>query len=166
MTPAPADSAKESLQSLETAILAASRSVRRAYNARFARLDLNMTEAGLLLFIEDEASLTQRELADRLYIGRAATGGFIDGLQKRGLLRRLADPSDRRLWRISLTPEGSALAKECQRINAELKIDLRSGLDRDEYRTLIRLISNVRSNGDAIATSGSPSGDPQPSVSD
>ena len=157
-TVAPADEAIR--EQLEAQLLATARTVRRAYDNSLAKLDLNMTEASLLRFVQVEGLLSQRELADRLHIGRAATGSFIEGLEDRALLNRVRDPNDARIWRIALTGLGTSLATSFDEANREILRKLRSGLDRSEQHQLGELLARVRTNAEQL--SATPSLSPAP----
>lgn len=137
-------------EQLEVHLLATARAVRRAYDSRLAELDLHMTESGLLQILDIEGSLSQTALAGRLHIGRSAAGGFIEGLAARGLVERHRDPDDGRIWRISNTAAGTALARTCAAMNQEIRRDLRAGLTRAEQHQLHTLLSRVRTNADDV----------------
>ena len=137
---------------LEIALLRAARSVRRAFDARLRELDLNMTQASLLSFLRDHGSLTQRELADHLHIGRAAVGSFVDGLEQRGLVSRADDPNDRRAWQVALRETSRPVIDAFDVVDAELRSEIRAGLTRDERQLLAELLIRVERNA-AAATS-------------
>jgi DNA-binding MarR family transcriptional regulator len=124
--------------------------VRRAYDQRLAGLDLNLSEASLLRFVGLEGTLSQRELAERLHIGRAATGKFIDQLESRRLVRRIQDHSDRRVWRITLTAAGVKLAKAFDGTHGDIIGQLRNGLDLAQQKQLAKLLGTMRANAEAI----------------
>src|SRR3954471_8727941 len=50
--------------------------------------------------------MTQRELAEILEVEPITVGRLVDRLAARGLVERRADPADRRVWRLHLTPAG------------------------------------------------------------
>jgi DNA-binding MarR family transcriptional regulator len=139
-------------EQLEVHLLATARAVRRAYDVRLAERDLHMTESGLLQILAIEGSLSQTALAGRLHIGRSAAGTFIEGLAARGLVERRRDPDDGRIWLISNTTAGAALARSCAEMNQEILRDLRAGLTRAEQRQLSTLLATVRTNADQLAT--------------
>ncbi len=137
-------------EQLEVHLLATARAVRRAYDVRLTELDLHMTESGLLQILAAEVSLSQTELADRLHIGRSATGAFIEGLVARGFIERRRDPSDGRIWRISNTATGNELAGACSEMNQVIARELRSGLTRTEQHQMHILLAQIRANADGL----------------
>lgn len=54
-------------------------------------------------------SLSPAEIADRLGSSRATVTGLLDSLEKRGVVRRLPDPQDRRRLQIVLTDDGRSV---------------------------------------------------------
>ena len=135
-------------------MLRAARAVRHAYNVRLRQIGLSLTEAVMLSFLAEHGSLTQRELADRLQITAAPCGVAIDGLVKRGLVERRSDPSDRRVWRIVLTEAAVPVVQEFERVDAELRADLRAGLTRAERQQLARVLAVLERNAMLAAGSG------------
>jgi DNA-binding MarR family transcriptional regulator len=127
--------------------------VRRAFETRLKPIGLTMTQAALLSFVSDQGPLSQRELADRLHIGRASVGAFVDVLEQRGLVTRSDDPNDRRAWRISMTPEALELVEEFNRVDAELRNELRAGFSRPERHLLADLLVRIEANAVAAAES-------------
>jgi DNA-binding MarR family transcriptional regulator len=142
---------------LELTMLRTARAIRRAYDLRLSSLGLNLTEASLLLFARDQDGLTQRELADLLHIGRASAGGFIDGLERRGLVRRRPHASDRRMWTIEVTPDGLPLTAAFNEFDLQIRNEFRAGLSRDERRILADLLLRVEENVHAAANRSTPS---------
>lgn len=68
---------------------------------------LSIVQASVLLKIEND--MTMRELATRLGGHASNATGIADRLAARGLIERHDDPADRRVKRISLTSEGTAV---------------------------------------------------------
>ncbi len=136
----------------ERVILTAGRAVRNAFDARFSRIQLNMTEGALLATIQRFGPLTQRELAELLYIGRAAAGQFVDRLEARGLVQRDGDPDDRRVWIVSATEQGQTISAEAYDLYFKTAADLRRGLTDEQSDRLISLLLAVQANADEIAS--------------
>jgi len=130
--------------------MSAARGIRRAYDRRLEELELNLSEAILLAFLQeaagDSAPLTQVDLARHMVVGRAAMGSLIDALEKRGWVERRPNPDDRRVWLIAITPDGEQAAKQIAKIDEKLRGELREGISRKERRELNRLLNRLREN--------------------
>jgi len=60
----------------------------------------------ILLFREDDLTSSPSVLAKKAGVTKATMTGFIDGLQREGLVSRLMHDDDRRMLQIKLTPAG------------------------------------------------------------
>ncbi|WP_419919668.1 MarR family winged helix-turn-helix transcriptional regulator [Candidatus Poriferisocius sp.] len=93
-------------------------------------LDLSPSQYRLLLFLS-EGNAAASAVAGRLAVSRPSVTALADGLEKRGLLHRRADPSDRRIVAHELTGAGrrvlaradSAVADQITGIAAHLDLD-------------------------------------------
>jgi len=131
---------------VESTLMATARAIRRAFNSRYAAIDLNVSQASLLAFLEERGPLTQTHLADALGMGRAATGLIITALETRRLIERHENPQDRRAWLIALRPEGSDLITPICEIDKILRSELRSGISRIERQQLAGLLLRLQFN--------------------
>ena len=133
-------------QRVESTLMATSRAIREAYDARFQELDLNLTQASMLVFLHESGPLRQTQLARRLGQGRAATGSTVDLLEGRGLVDRQADPADRRAWLVRLTPAGKDLVDPVNEIDRVLRAELRLDISRGERQQLAKLLLRLQAN--------------------
>jgi len=133
-------------QRVESRLMVTARAIRQAYDRRLARLELNLSQASLLAFVQDRGPQTQTQLADRLGLGRAATGSVVDVLERRGLVVRQRDSRDRRVWRVEATQQGLDVAKPIGEIDQVLRRELRSGISREERQQLAQLLLRLQSN--------------------
>lgn len=122
------------------------RLVKDAYDLRFAVLGLNLTQATILAYVKDFGPVIQTRIADHLRQGRAATGASIDALQNLGLVERLPDPDDRRVWRIGLTPEGRTMTMAIADIDEQVRTDLRRGISKTERQALHGMLTKLQTN--------------------
>jgi len=67
---------------------------------------------GALLTVQRQPGLDQRTLANLMGLDTSTTAGVVDRLEARGLLRRSASPTDRRVKLLSTTEEGTTLMAE------------------------------------------------------
>lgn len=126
--------------------MAAARQIRCLYDERFACLDLNLSQASLLAYVAEFGANTQTTLAERMGLGRAATGTVIDQLEARGLLARTPDPADRRVWLIAVTDAGRTLVAEIEQIDAVVRNQLRAGTTRAERQQLASVLVRIQEN--------------------
>lgn len=75
---------------------------------------LNVSAAGGLVLgiLRDFGTMPPSELGDRLQVTRATVTGVLDSLERRGFVRRSANPADRRSLLVEITPEGLAVLQE------------------------------------------------------
>ncbi len=60
----------------------------------------------LMLAVDEAGSMRMGELKGRLGVTGRSITSLVDGLEDEGLLRRSADPDDRRSIRLEITPKG------------------------------------------------------------
>jgi DNA-binding MarR family transcriptional regulator len=134
-------------QTMESLLMVTSRALRRAYDNRLAGVGLKLSEAYLLGHVHTHGPMSQTQLAERLGIGRAATGALIDALQRKGLVERSADAGDRRVWLVASTARAAPVVEEALAIDRALRQQLWTGVGRAERRalseTLLRLQGNL-----------------------
>ncbi|WP_217711656.1 MarR family winged helix-turn-helix transcriptional regulator [Actinomadura sp. NAK00032] len=63
----------------------------------------------LVCMLLDEP-LGMTDLSRLMHLERSSMTGLVDRVEKRGLVARVADPADRRAWRVALTEDGAGLA--------------------------------------------------------
>ncbi len=92
------------------------RTVETIWNASrlfFQQWDLSPSQFNILNLLRGSSEgLTQMDLSRELITHRSNITGLIDRLEKRGLVQRKTSPFDRRVWRVSLTKDGTALIRE------------------------------------------------------
>ncbi len=76
---------------------------------------LSLTQVKALLMLagpEGEEPYAGRDIAERLQVSLASVSRAVDGLVRNRLVRRVEDPDDRRVRRLSITDKGRRLAGE------------------------------------------------------
>jgi len=131
---------------VDLTILSAAADIRRLYDGRFAPLDLTLSLASLLCYVADFGPVSQTRAADHLQQGRAVTGTQIDRLEERGLIERLPDPNDRRVWLVQLTQAGQDLAAKAVDIDVVVRKELRSGIPREDRQALANVLVRLQHN--------------------
>lgn len=132
------------------------RDVRIAYDTYFEPLGLNLSQASLIGYVASNGPMTQTQLAAALVLGRAATGTMIDQLEARGLVQRVPDPSDRRVWIVENTADGAELAVDIVKVDEELRSHLRKGITQAERRQLADVLLRMAANAESALECASP----------
>ena len=69
---------------------------------------------GALLTVQRQPGLDQRSLANLMGLDTSTTAGVVDRLEARGLLRRSASTTDRRVKLLGITEDGATLLADMQ----------------------------------------------------
>lgn len=96
-----------------------------------------------LLNAADPEGLAPHSLAERAGISRATVTGLLDGLEREGLIRRVADAHDRRALRVQLSARGRALAPQLVAQHSRWIGGLFARLSTAERQQLSRLLAKV-----------------------
>jgi DNA-binding MarR family transcriptional regulator len=114
----------------------------------FSKFGLNRGEVGLLSTLRIAGPphrLSPTRLARGLMLSSAGVTSRIDRLERRGLVRRLDDPIDRRGVIIELTDEGLAIVDAAVAANSASDRQLLARLDPDELVQLEGLLRKLLS---------------------
>src|SRR3954468_1960171 len=88
--------------------------------------------------------LKMNELSRRMMVTGGNVTGITDQLVKEGLVERLAQPSDRRAFRVRLTRSGTKAFAEMAREHEAWIVGLLSGLGKREHQDLLGLLAKVK----------------------
>jgi MarR family transcriptional regulator, transcriptional regulator for hemolysin len=90
-----------------------------------------MTRAQMIILarLERQPDVSQNELAAVAEVAPMTIARLIDRLEELGLVKRCADPEDRRIWRLRLAPAAAPLLREIKRFRAKLHRVMTKGID-------------------------------------
>jgi DNA-binding MarR family transcriptional regulator len=121
----------------------------KAHHAISSRLDdileplgLSVAKLGVLRQLS-RGQLPLGALAQRQACVRSNITQLIDRMEGEGLVRRVADPDDRRVTRAEITEAGRARLQAGRAAQAEAERDLFRDLSADEVQQLTRLLVRV-----------------------
>lgn len=122
------------------------RRIRHATRAELAPHGITFAQARVLRTL-DKAGLPMRvgDIAASIEIAPRSATSMVDALESAGLVRRGADPSDRRSVRVQMTEDGRALlgrVRAARRAGAE---QLFGGLRREQQAQLLALLDALNS---------------------
>jgi DNA-binding MarR family transcriptional regulator len=110
-----------------------------------------ITEAqfDILMLLEHQApdgSADQSTLGRMLVVNRSNVTGLIDRMERDGLVKRTADPGDRRVNRVRMTPEGMKVLHKAEQAYVLRTREVVSSLSAADQETLCRMLETVRAS--------------------
>jgi MarR family transcriptional regulator, organic hydroperoxide resistance regulator len=106
--------------------------VEKAMTAGLLPLGLKLPHYDILANAHRFPGLTQQDLATRLLVGRSNLSMLLPELEKRGLIMRTPDNSDRRVRRLHLTHAGTQLVVRALKIQVSVIEDMMQALSAEE----------------------------------
>jgi len=152
-SPTAAESARQALSRFELAAI-------RHRNAMRKRLGLGDDELTALLYLNEQESLTQRQLVEISTLSRSGVGAMVQRLEDAGLVERVPDPHDRRVRLLQLTVRGRQRVRAARGASDAERERLLAARSDDELEALSRLVSAVAEATEHAA--GAPAGDGSP----
>lgn len=106
-----------------------------------------MTRAqwGILIWLERQPGLSQKELAELLEVEPITVARLIDRLEVRGMVERRPDARDRRIWRLHLRAAAYPVLREIDLQRAEMTRMVSDGIDDDTLDTMIEALLRMKS---------------------
>jgi DNA-binding MarR family transcriptional regulator len=102
-----------------------------------ASFDIRPAQYAVLVVIEVNSGPSQADVAERLGIERARLVRLLDGLERRGLIRRQASPRDRRSHALILTRRGQGELKRMKLLAATHEANLARRLGPEERASIL-----------------------------
>lgn len=121
--------------------------------ARLLRVDADkrarahgMTRAqwGILIWLERQPGLSQKELAEILEVEPITVARLIDRLEHRDMVERRPDPKDRRIWRLHLGEPAYLVLREIDRQRAHMRALVTDGLDAETIETMTEALLTMK----------------------
>ncbi|API61113.1 MarR family transcriptional regulator [Tardibacter chloracetimidivorans] len=120
------------------------RQFRQIFDQRVRALGVTRPQWRALLNIARREGITQSELADLLEVERISLCRMVDRLSDVSLVERRADPHDRRVWRLHLTPKARAIVAQLNEIGAGVEGEAMWALTAAEQTMLRETLDRIR----------------------
>ena len=141
-------------ESTGTLIVLASKSLERAAEQEIkAKLGLTPMQWKVILALDVFEDLSQKELADKIYVDGRTLVPVIDKMEESGLIERRPDPHDRRQNRIRLTKKAEGAVDSIIREIVRLRKSFYSGISEREEETLRKILKKIIDNAGSVARS-------------
>ena len=120
--------------------------LRRAFDRRAAALGVTRAQWKVLFRLTRTPGLRQVELADLLDVEPITLSRIVDRLEEAGHVERVADPADRRAWRLQVTEKAKPLVAKLRDLGSEMVEDAFAGIDPREIERARQVLAQVREN--------------------
>jgi MarR family transcriptional regulator for hemolysin len=120
--------------------------VSRAFEQALAEAGGSTPTWLILLAVKTRQVDNQRALADAVGIRGATLTHHLDNLERRGLVRRVADPDNRRVRGVELTPAGDKLFLRLRDAAVAFDRRLRRGLGEADDLAVRRVLGQLRAS--------------------
>jgi MarR family transcriptional regulator, 2-MHQ and catechol-resistance regulon repressor len=134
-------------------LLRTAETVWNASRALFDRWGLGPSQFNVLDLLHGSAGgRTQTELSRELLMHRSNVTGLVDRMVERGWVVRRADPADRRVHHVHLTPAGERLVREILPHYYLAAEEVWGGFPVQQLPALRRAMERLRHNAEALAS--------------
>ena len=140
--PEPADPAGD--ESLADAFGAVARQLREKSAETLAPWDITPAHLRALRTLNRHGTMRLSELSERLEIAPRTATEVVDALQARDLVRRRADPADRRATLVEVTDHGAGVLAEIRATRGPEAGRIFGRLSRADRAELARILSQLR----------------------
>lgn len=121
----------------------AARAMRAVLDSRLMHANTNFATWSVLLVLDREGPVIQRELAGLLEVEGPTLVRRLDRLEAAGLVARSGTPGDRRATRIALTAQGKAMFKRVRSSVGETESELVADLDPADVETTVKVLRHL-----------------------
>jgi DNA-binding MarR family transcriptional regulator len=139
------------MQTLPFEIGETAHALRKAFDRRAVGMGVTRAQWKVLFRLERQPGLRQIELADMLDIEPITLSRIVDRLEEAGFVERVADPADRRAWRLHVTARAQPLIAKLHAIADEMIAEAFAGIDPDEIAITRKVLGRVRDNASRAA---------------
>lgn len=132
--------------SLSTVIGKASRLLANRISKNLSDHQVTAEQWTILANLWQHNGQTQQSLADLSNKNKASITHLVDNLEKRQLVERRADDTDRRNKKIFLTEEGRALQEALSKIVKKTTKEATEGIDKKELKSVRKVLKKMVEN--------------------
>ena len=105
-----------------------------------------MTRAqwGILIWLERQPGISQKELSELLEVEPITVARLIDRLESRGMVERRPDPRDRRIWRLHLLRPAHDVLHEIDDQRAEMTRMVTARIDPESIEIMTEALMRMK----------------------
>ena len=116
----------------------------------FHGLGVTRGQPKILMYLRGNNGCMQRQMAEDCHMEPASVTGMLQNMEKRALLRREPDETDKRVQRVYLTEDGEALCARVEQVMLRLDERLLEGFSPEERESLFAGLERLKENMQAV----------------
>ena len=117
-----------------------------AFGRRLEGTGLTRIQWVALYYMSIHEKINQRDLSRLMNVNDSSIGRLIDRLQRDGLVERIKDAHDRRVFDVILTEKGRTIIEDSIIIGSKFSDDLIKGLSHENVETFERVLETMVKN--------------------
>ena len=122
------------------------RQLRLEADRRASAYGLTRAQWVILIWVDRQPGLSQKELAEIVEVEPITIGRLIDRLEARDMVERRADPEDRRIWRLHLRPPALPVLAELRAERDDMLRTVAEGIEPAMLRTVKEGLTHMKTN--------------------
>jgi DNA-binding MarR family transcriptional regulator len=124
----------------------ASRAIMRRFEERLRPLGFGMAYLPVVVALEEQGPLQQKALLEHARIEQPTMTALLARMERDGLIRRKADPTDARARLVSLTPHAESVLTNVKQAMLEVVETALDGVSDKERTLLMKVLQRVVKN--------------------
>ena len=108
-----------------------------------SEIDLTVSQCMVLKNLAQNDNCKMSDLSSALFVTLANMTSMADRMERDGYLKRVADPEDRRIVRIKMTPKGKNVVKKMQEQRLQSLTSALSRITDEEKEKLLKIMSKI-----------------------
>ena len=133
-------------QDVLTLLSDVARRVRTLADQSARRHGMTWAQLTIVRRLERQPGLSQNELAAVVGVAPITVARLIDRIEALGLVKRHEDPTDRRIWRLRMTPAAACVLRDSKCYQAELDELIIKGMDSAVLDAMIVGLRKMKEN--------------------
>lgn len=119
--------------------------IEKLSNQALAPYDLSHTQYKIMMMLyrNPDMSIRQIDIEEKFSLTNPSVSGIIQNLEKKGLVRRVQNPEDKRSKLVCLTEKAFALKDELDQLGETLEKKVTEGLNEEECVQLCALLAKM-----------------------
>jgi MarR family transcriptional regulator for hemolysin len=139
------------VETLPFEIAETAHALRKAFDRRAVGMGVTRAQWKVLFRLQRQPGMRQIELADMLDIEPITLSRIVDRLEEAELVERVADPADRRAWRLHVTARAQPLIAKLRCVADEMISEAFAGIDPEHIAITRAVLGRVRENASRAA---------------